>query len=83
MDAWLSPLSPLGPAMPVLVLVVAIAMFFLLAWLFQWLWNTSVRKAFRADLTRHISYWDAVGLLVFVSLFVGGGSAVIGACRRS
>lgn len=63
-------------------LLVAVALFFLFAWFFQLLWNAAVARAFTSAVVRKIDYWTAAGLLLFLGLFLGCGTAAGVACRR-
>lgn len=54
----------------IIALLVAVGAFFLMAYIFQLLWNGPVKKAFAEGSIRHLDYWNAMALSVFISLFI-------------
>jgi hypothetical protein len=56
-----------------LFLPMAIAVFFLVTLLFQWLWNTTMPQVFGL---RPITFWQAFRLLLMASFLFGSGSII-------
>lgn len=52
--------------------ILAIAVFFLLVAVFQWLWNTTMPEAFGL---KEIRYWVAFRLLLIAAFLTSGGAA--------
>jgi hypothetical protein len=52
--------------------IIAIAVFFLLVAVFQWLWNTTMPEAFGL---KDIRYWVAFRLLLIAAFLTSGGFA--------
>jgi len=54
---------------------IAVGVFFLAAWLLQWLWNITMPQVFNL---KEITYWKAFRLLLIASLLFGGANFSFG-----
>jgi hypothetical protein len=67
---------------PVIFLVAIAIVFFILSAVFMALWNGVVKKAFRAGTINKLSYPEAMGMTLFVSLFFGGTVVITDALKQ-
>lgn len=52
------------------LILLAIALFFFLVGLFQWLWNTTMPQVFQVA---EVGFWQAFRLVLIGSILFGGG----------